>query len=213
MQYPMCVNLKGRRCVVLGGGRVALRKVRSLLEAEAEVLLIAPEAVKELENLSAGGKIRWERSAYHPGELPGGFLIICATDDAAVNKSAASEARSCGMLVNAPAQPELSDFTVPASMRRGKLRLSVSTEQLSPACSRWIREALEREFPEYFADWLEFISEMRIELKSKLPESRARERFWRENLNQDIFALVKKGELKEAEVKIRNAVAGYRTQS
>jgi len=213
MQYPMCVNLKGRKCIVLGGGRVALRKVLSLLDAEAEVLLIAPEAVKELEELSAAGKIIWRRHVYHPGELPRGFLLICAADDPAANRRAAEEARSFGMLVNAAAQPELSDFTVPASMRRGKLSLSVSTEQLSPACSRWIREALEREFPESFAVWLEFLSQMRAELKGKLPDSHAREQFWRKHLDQEIYALVKNGELEEAEVRIRNAVAGDRTES
>lgn len=213
MQYPMNVNLEGRRCIVLGGGAVALRKILTLLEAKAEVLLISPDAGEKLKSLALTGKIVWQKQCFHAGELPKGFLFICATNDEKVNRQAVKEAKEMGMLVNAPAQPELSDFTVPASLRRGRLLLTVSTEQLSPACAKWIRESLEREFPDSFADWLEFLADLRDDMKRQLPHSRERERFWREVLDEDILALVKQGELKQAEVKIRNAVGRYRTES
>ncbi len=213
MQYPMNVNLAGRSCVVLGGGGVALRKIRTLLDCGAEVLMIAPDAAAELKELADGGRISWQREKYRAGQLPGGFLFICATDDESVNRQAIAEAKDRGMLVNAPAQPELSDFTVPAVMGRGKLRLTVSTEQMSPACARWIREALEREFPGYFAEWLEIMASMREELKAGLPDSHSREKFWREVLDRELFALVQQGELEKAEVKIRNAASGYRIES
>lgn len=213
MQYPMNMNLEGRRCIVLGGGSVALRKVRTLLEAEAEVLILAPSLAKELECLATEGKVTWQRGCFQQGRLPKGFLFICATDDEEVNRQAILEAKAQGMLVNAPAQPELSDFTVPASLRRGRLLLTVSTEQLSPACARWIREDLEREFPDGFAKWLEVLSELREEMKEKLPDSRAREAFWRGALDRELLDLVKQGELEQAEVRIRHAVDGDRAES
>jgi len=213
MQYPMNLNLAGRQCIVLGGGPVALRKIRSILEAKGDVLLIAPKAVSALEQLAQEGRIVWRKEAFTEGCLPKGFLFICATDDEQVNREAVREAKGLGMLVNAPAQPELSDFTVPSSLRRGKLLLTVSTEQLSPACSKLIRETLEREFPETFAAWLEILSELREEVRHKLPDSRSRERFWRSAMDQEIIELVRMGELKQAEVRIRNAVDRYRIES
>ena len=212
MQYPMNLNLAGRRCIVLGGGSVALRKTRSLLEAEGDILLIAPTVVEGLERLALQGRITWRKETFSKGCLPQGFLFICATDDEQVNQEAIKEAKALGMLVNAPAQPELSDFTVPASLRRGKLLLTISTEQLSPACSRLIRETLEREFPDAFADWLEILSALREEVKHKLPDSKSREQFWRSAMNQEIIALVRMGELEQAEVRIRNAVDCYRAE-
>lgn len=213
MLYPMNVKLEGRRCIVLGGGGVALRKVRTLLQAGAEVLLFAPVAKDELKALAEEGKILWRREAFHSGGLPNGFLLIAATDDETVNLRAIAEAKTLGMLVNAPAQPELSDFTVPASFRRGELLITVSTGELSPACSRWIREALEDEFSEDFAKWLEILAELREEMKEKLSSSREREAFWRRALDREIFALVKQGELKQAEVRIRNAISSNRIES
>ena len=89
----------------------------------------------------------------------------------------------------------------------------MSTGELSPACSRWIREALEDEFSEDFARWLELLAELREEMKEKLSSSREREAFWRRALDREIFALVKQGELKQAEVRIRNAISSNRIES
>lgn len=213
MQYPINVNLEGRSCIVLGGGSVAWRKVRTLLAAGGVVRVIAPRLCEELQKLAAQGKIRWQSKCYEQGTLEHGFLLIAATDVPEVNRMASEEAKQKGMLVNAPAQPELSDFTVPASMRRGRLLLTVSTDGLSPACSRFLRQHLEQEFPEHFGVWLERLHVLREEMKEKLPSSREREVFWRNALQGDILSLVKNGELEQAEVRIRNAVDGNRTQS
>ncbi len=213
MLYPMNVNLEGRRCIVLGGGAVALRKVRTLLEAGAEVILLSPVASEELSGLARDGRIIWRQESFRQGELPKGFLLIAATDDELANRQAIDEAKAAGMLVNAPAQPELSDFSVPAKLKRGELLITVSTGDHSPACSRWIREILEDEFTEDFASWLEILSGLREELKEKIDGSREREAFWRKALNREIFALVKQGELKQAEVRIRNAIGCNRVES
>ncbi len=213
MLYPMNLNLEGRRCIVLGGGAVALRKVRTLLEAGAEVILLSPVASEELCGLAETGRLIWRQETYRQGALPQGFLLIAATDDEQANRQAIGEAKAAGMLVNAPAQPELSDFSVPAKLKRGELLITVSTGDHSPACARWIREILEDEFTEDFASWLEILSGLREELKEKMDGSREREAFWRQALNREIFALVKQGELKQAEVRIRNAIGCNRVES
>ena len=210
MQYPMNMEIKNERCVVLGGGHVALRKIKTLLAAEAEIVVIAPEVEEDVAALADEGKISYNRAAYERGDLLGAKLVICATNDEDVNRAAIDEARSLGILVNAPKEPHLSDFSVPASIRRGSLLVTVSTGDMSPALSRLIREKLEDDFPESFSEWLEILHVIREEVKEKLPTSRERENFWRQAMDENILSLVREGKIKQAEDEVRNAVDGYR---
>ncbi len=205
MKYAMNLEMKGRVCVVLGGGPVALRKVRSLVRAEAEVTVVAPEAVLDLASLAMMGGVRWERRGYEERDLDGAFLVVCATDDAAVNARAATAAKARGVLVNAPAQPELSDFTVPASFSRGRLMFTVSTDGGSPGLSRAIRRQLEELYPAAFGDWLETVAALREGVKEQLATARDREAFWRRALNPEILELVRTGHLLEAKGQVIHA--------
>lgn len=145
--------------------------------------------------------------------LEGMFLVVCATDDRAANEAAARAAKARGVLVNAPAQPELSDFTVPASLARGRLLLTVSTDGLSPALSRAIRAQLETLYPEALGDWLERLAAVRRELKAEAGTARAREAFWRRAMSAEILDMVRQGRSEEAEERIRHAAHLFRTES
>lgn len=213
MKYAMNLEMKGRRCLVLGGGPVALRKVRTLLRTEAEVTVAAPDVTAELASLADAGRLRWRKGRYAPSLLAGAFLVVCATNDPAVNAAAARAAKARGVLVNAPAQPEFSDFTVPASLARGRLLLTVSTDGLSPALSRAIRNQLAEQYPEALGDWLECLAAIRQELKAQTDSPRAREAFWRDALSEEILSLVRQGRSEEAEARIRHAAHLFRTES
>ena len=213
MKYAMNLEMKGRRCVVLGGGPVALRKVRRLVRAEAAVTVIAPMAVMELAELALARRIQWQQRGYEESDLDGAFLVVCATNDADVNVRAAEAAKKRGALVNAPAQPALSDFTVPASLSRGKLLFTISTDGGSPALSRAIRQQLEALYPKSFGNWLEMVAALREEQKERLATARDRERFWRMALDDGILQLVRAGRLDEAKEKVRNAAHLSGTQS
>ncbi len=206
MLYPINMELAGRSCVVLGGGPVALRKVCGLLEAEAKVTVISPALRPELAELVDGVHLRWVQRTYRQEDLDGCFLVVCATDREQVNREAALYAKAHGILVNAPAQPPLSDFIVPAIVRRGKLLLSVSTGNISPAFSRLVRKRLEQDFPQAFGTWMERLQDIRQEVKGKLRDARARESFWRTAMDAHIFDLVKAGQLDQAEDELRNAI-------
>ena len=210
MQYPMNIELKNVRCVVLGGGHVALRKIKTLLAAEAEIMVIAPEAEEEILALAAEGKISYSRAEYEHGDLHGAKLVILATNDSDVNKTASEEAKALGILVNAPKEPERSDFSVPATLRRGNLLVTVSTGNYAPGLARYIREKLEEDFPEVLGEWLNVVHKLREEMKEKLATSRDREAFWRYALNDRLLDLVKQGKMQEAEADIRNAALGFR---
>ena len=211
--YPALLWLTGREAVVIGGGPVALHRVEGLLDAGVKVRVIAPEAVDEIVNLVVEGQIKWHKEPFAASMLRGASIVICATDDPDVNRRAAWAAKSMGALVNMAAPPlELSDFTVPASVRRGDLLFTVSTGGACPELSRQLRRDLEA-LADHYAPWLERLMPVREEIKERLSSSEARRDFWRAALSEDVMALVREGKLEKAEELVRNAVDCSRAES
>lgn len=208
MPYPINLNLIGKKCLVIGGGSVAERKTLSLIEAKAEVTLISPIITEKLKDLVNENKLTYIEDTYKSGMVDGYFLLIAATNDEAANKLAIKEAKELKILVNAPANPELSDFTVPAVIKRGDLTVAVSTEGISPAFSRTIKEEISEFLPKNIEAWLNILKKIRLEIKEKFKTSKEREEFWRIALNKRIFELLKKGKLKEAEAELKNGFSG-----
>ena len=213
LRYPLNLELSGRRIVVIGGGHVAARKVRVLAFYEAEVTLVAPKVASEIAQMATAGKIIWLQERYRPEQLDGAFIVICATNDATLNRQVASDARKIGALVGAPGEPELADFFVPASFRCGRLCVAVSTDGLSPALARVIKDGLQAKLPPTFGDWLERLALLRGEVKDRISDSKSREKFWRLALNESILELVRAGNLSRAEVEIRNAITRFGAES
>ena len=163
--YPIFLGISGKRCVVIGGGEVALRKVRALVEHEAEVKVISPDLCPELSQMAEKKTIHILQRSYDRGDLQGAFIAIAATDDGEINCKVAEEARARGILVNVVDDPEHSNFIVPSYLRRGALTIAVSTAGRSPALARKIRTKLEEEFGAEYASLALLIDEVRSELK------------------------------------------------
>jgi precorrin-2 dehydrogenase/sirohydrochlorin ferrochelatase len=162
--YPAMLRIAGRRCVVIGGGRIATRKVAPLLEAGASVLLIAPNCGPQLEAVGKQGRVRWEPRAYRAGDLEGAALVFAATDSPAVNAAVAAEAKARDIPVNVADDPTASTFHVPAVVEREGLVLTVSTGGRSPAFARRLRLEIEALLsPERLA-LLELYAELRASL-------------------------------------------------
>jgi len=148
--HAVFLKLAGRPVVVIGGGPVAERKVRALLESKASVTVVSPDVTPGLRDLAGAGGVRWEPRPYRPGDLDGARLVYAATDEPAVNAAVRVDANRAGIWVNVADEPEACDFLAPAVVRRGDLTIAVSTNGASPALARRIREQLEAEFgPEY----------------------------------------------------------------
>ena len=144
--YPIMLNLQGQTCLVVGGGRVALRKAAGLLEAGAAVRVVSPRFDPAFEGLG----VELVRRAFEPGDLEGVFLVVAATDREETNRLIFEGARERRLLVNVVDVPHLCNFEVPAVARRGALTLAVSTSGSSPALAAVIRKRLEDLFgPEY----------------------------------------------------------------
>jgi siroheme synthase-like protein len=144
--YPIFLDLSGRRCVVVGGGGVANRKARKLLQARARVVVISPEIGAELESVA----VEIHRRPYRKGDLEGAYLAFAATNAREVNAAVAREAKERGVPVNVADSPSEGDFALPSTLRRGRLQVAISTGGASPTLARRIRGELEEVFgPEW----------------------------------------------------------------
>jgi siroheme synthase-like protein len=177
--YIACLKLKGRRCVVVGGGEIGLEKVEGLLTCDGEVTLIAPEAESALEEYASEGSIRWERRAYAgPSDLEGVFLAIAATDDTDVNIAVYDDAERRTMLVNVVDVPPLCNFILPAIVRTGPLAIAISTAGASPALAKRIKREIAEQFGEPYAQLAVLLNEARGWAKGTLPTYQDRKQFF-----------------------------------
>ena len=141
--YPAFLDLRGRNCLVVGGGIIAERKVESLVECGARVMVVTREATNELAGLAQSSIIELRLRDYASDDLAGMFLVVAATDDPAVQARIGTEAKERGLLVNVVDDPANCTFIVPAVSRRGELAIAISTGGRSPALAARIREKLE----------------------------------------------------------------------
>ena len=152
--YPIFLDLSGRRCVVVGGGEVANRKARKLLQARAEVVVISPGVKPELESVAT--EVR--RRPYEAGDLEGAYLAFAATDSREANAAVVREAKERGIPINVVDRPSEGDFALPSVLRRGRLQVAVSTGGASPTLARRIKGELEDIFG---PEWAGIVEELR----------------------------------------------------
>ena len=149
--YPVSLNLAGKLCVVVGGGKVASRKVRGLLNSKARIRIVSPELNYILEVLVGREAIEWRAKCFDAKDLDGAFLVFAATDNPLVQAEIVKAARARELLLNVADGPELCDFQVPAVLRRGDLSISVATNGKTPAVSALVRRRLEEVIGEEYA--------------------------------------------------------------
>jgi precorrin-2 dehydrogenase/sirohydrochlorin ferrochelatase len=184
--YPIFLNLRGRRCIVVGGGKVAERKVRALLRAGASVRVVSPDLTPRLAQLAAKKRIDVTlRRSYRKGDLKGQarnsvpLLVFSATNDPAVQQAVRREAEAIGALVNIADDREHSTFLVPASFARGDLQVAVSTSGASPALARNLRRRLQALLGREYEAQLRFLREARAEVLKSVPRQKERARVFR----------------------------------
>lgn len=166
--------MQARQTVVVGGGQVAARKVEGLLDAGAQVTVISPDLVPELQIQADSGLFTYMERAYQDGDLEGALLAIAATDEITVNQAIWAEATRRGCLVNVVDDPQHSTFILPAVLQRGELNVAVSTGGGSPALARRIREHLEKIIGPEYGILAELMGELRPELLANFSPGSAR---------------------------------------
>jgi siroheme synthase-like protein len=192
--YPAYLDLRGRRCVVIGGGVVAEGKVKGLLEAEAEVTVISPQLTSTLQKLADEDGIAHIARWYRPGDLIGAFLAISATDDRTVNEQVWGEAIERNILVNVVDDVARCCFIAPAIVRRGDLTIAISTGGKAPALAARLRQELECAIGHEYARFVELAGSIRAPLSARCPDLEKRKTLWRELLDSDVLDLLRQGE-------------------
>lgn len=209
--YPICLNnLHGALCIVVGGGNVAERKVRSLLEAGATVRVISPELTHTLQAWAEQGRIQHVRREYRRGDLAGALLTFAATDDHKTNQAVSEDAAARRCLVNVVDDPSLGNFTVPAVVRRGRLTVSISTDGQSPALAAHLRQRIEQVIGPEYAQLLDILGEMRDEVISACPPHQRRD-LWKRLIEPDILDLLRRGMIREARDRAHELLNMYAT--
>jgi siroheme synthase-like protein len=193
---PLFVELAGRRCLVLGGGGVAARKVDGLLAAGAAVTVISPDVTPALAALAAEHRVEHVARGYAPGDLAGFALAFAATDDGAINAAVAAEGRRFGVWVNAADDPAHCDFILPSVLRRGALTVAVSTGGASPALARVIREEIEACVPAGYAALADVAGDVRCSLRARRHAADAET--WVSALDGEVRRLAAAGRVAEA---------------
>ncbi len=164
--YPVYLELEGKTALVVGGGRVARRKVETLIGCGAFVHLVSREFTKELGELIEAGQVRFLGEEFREEHLDGVFLVFVATNDKELNRKVSESAQKLGLLVNVADQPVHCNFIVPSIVKRGDLQLAISTSGKSPALARKIREELETRFGPEYETFLNFMGRLRREVLS-----------------------------------------------
>lgn len=201
--YPMMLDVKGRKCVVVGGGEVAARKVETLLDCGALVTVLAPRLEPELADMVAGRKITHLNREYSKGGLDGSALAIAATDDENVNRSVYNDAVESRIPVNVVDVPELCTFIVPSIVERGDLLIAISTSGKSPAMAKRIRRELEEKFGAEYGVVLELMGEMRLLLQKREPDLGKRMQILSAIANSNLLERVRGGERPGADETLR----------
>ena len=189
--YPVNLNIENKKCVVVGGGKIAYDKIVGLLEAGALVDVIAPEFCSEI--LALESQLNLIRADYSADKISTGAVLIAATNNPELNQQIAADARAKHFLVNI-VDDFAGDFIVPSRIRRGDFLLAISTGGKSPAFSRFVRTMLENDFDENFSAALEIISRYRAKVQPLLPTHKDRINFWRETLTPNLWQVIKAGD-------------------
>jgi siroheme synthase-like protein len=194
--FPIFLEMTGRSCLVIGGGAVAERKIASLLEAGAMVVVISPDTTETIGRWSKEQRITLTVRRYRPGDLTGFQLAFVATDDPNVNNTVFDEGRERGIWVNAADDPAHCDFILPSILRRGDLTVAVSSGGNSPALARTVREELES----YFTCEYELLAKLAAEVRDELQRRSITVPFetWRKALSGEVRKVLMRGDVARA---------------
>ena len=205
--FPLFMKLAGERCLLVGGGEVALRKARLLRAAGARVVVVAPELAPELADWGREGEVEHVAGRFDPAQLEGVRLVVAATDVREVNRAVSAAAQARAIPVNVVDDPELSSYITPAIVDRSPLIVAVSTGGGVPVLARLVRTRLEETIPAAYGELARFASAWRDRVKARFDSVDQRRAFWESVLEGDVAEAVVSGRAAQAEVSMAQALA------
>ena len=190
--YPVfLIGLADRRCVVIGGGHEAQRKIEGLLECEATVMVISAAITPQLSAWNAQGRIKWIKRDYRPGDLQGAFMVIATGTEPNMSERIWQEAEAEGALINVVDDVPHCNFIAGAVARQGPLTIAISTSGCAPALAVRLRERFERELGPEYAVLLELLARLREPLAERYPDFEERRERWYALIDSDVLNLLR----------------------
>jgi len=209
--YPVNLDIRNRDCLVVGGGGVGTRKVKTLVECGATVTVVSPQASAKLERMAADGLITLETRAYRSTDIEDKFLVIGATDDETLNRQIHADAEARNTLCNIADRPEICNFILPAIVNRGDLVLAVSTSGKSPAYAKKVRKELEKQFGAEYEPFLRLMGAIRERLLCEKHEPEAHKPLFEKMINAGLLDLVRENETEQIDTLLQEVLGkGYR---
>jgi precorrin-2 dehydrogenase/sirohydrochlorin ferrochelatase len=191
--FPIQLDIRGRACLVVGGGGVGTRKVTSLLACGARVTVVSPAASEELRGLADRGQIELRRREYVSADIQDMFLVIGATDDETLNRRISADAERARLLCNIADRPEKCNFILPAVVQRGDLVVTVSTSGRSPALAKKLRRELQAQFGEEYARLLDLMGAVRRRLLAQAHAPEEHKPIFERLIHSDILTWIREG--------------------
>ena len=195
--YPVHLDINNRNCLVVGGGGVGTRKVKTLLDCGARVMVISLTVSQQLQDLATSGKIKLEERSYQSEDLNDMFLVIGATDDEKLNKQISSDADRLNTLCNIADRPEVCNFILPSIVHRDDLVITISTSGKSPALAKKLRKALENQFGEEYGTLLHLLGAIRKKLLQQAHEPEAHKPLFEQLINSDLIVMIQESEVEK----------------
>lgn len=189
--YPVNLDIRNRKCLVVGGGAVGTRKVMTLLDCGAKVTVVSTDVAEKLQELSDSDIIKLEKRPFQVSDLDEMILVMGATDNQEINREIYSEAERLGILCNIADRPEDCNFILPAIVNRGDLIIAISTSGKSPAFAKKMRKDLEKEFGTEYAEFLKLMGEIRNKLLSEDHEPEAHKHLFEQLIKRDLVKMIK----------------------
>jgi uroporphyrin-III C-methyltransferase/precorrin-2 dehydrogenase/sirohydrochlorin ferrochelatase len=205
---PIFLKIKGHRCVVIGGGAVATRKVDMLLRAGGEIAVISPELDHELAELHEAGKISFHQGTFKPAQLDGACLVVAATDNKTTNRAVSKAARQRNIPVNVVDSPDLCSFTMPSIVDRSPIVIAISSSGVAPVLARLIRARIETMVPATYGRLAALAAEFRAQVKQRFASKQERRIFWEEVFQGPIAERVMSGQEAAAHEALKDVLAG-----
>jgi siroheme synthase-like protein len=197
LYYPIFLNLKNKKCVVVGGGRVAYRKIKTLLDCGAKVVVISPDFCKDILQLKRNCSIKLIKRPYRIDDIKDASIVIAATDNKYVNRKVSKDSKKIKAIVNVVDSISESDYIVPAFFRRGSLTIAISTGGKSPLLARMIRERLEKDFGKEYELLIHLVGNLRSEIKNE--GIRISKKKWEATIDiEKVLDILKERKLKKA---------------
>lgn len=198
--YPLMLDVRGRRAIVIGGDRVAAEKAAALSASGARVSVLSQEFCVELLEQAEQQRVTLWRKAYAPGDLAGAFVVIAATNDPQLISAIWTETQERGQLVNIVDVPEYCSFILPSVLRRDQLTIAVSTEGASPSLAKRIRQSLEELFPPAYGTYIRLAALVRAYLRKNGISYDRRDEFFSDFFASDVLGRLEKGDTEQATV-------------